>query len=151
MIKDIRFTGKNIDEFEILSNLAPKPFIFRGKQTRTVEGILQSVKVFDLKKQAEFWMMDGFTAKRAGRNIKWQDSQVLWWNEQPIDRHGFEYQDFLDELYATCYAQCSDFRLALQRSKGYELQHTIGNVDPERTILTVDEFIGRLQALQTLK
>lgn len=147
---DIRYTGKGLDRSEILSNLADKPFTFRGIKTATIEGVLQSLKVYDVQQQAEFWGMKGFRAKKAGRHINWQDDQILWWNETPIDRHGEEYQLLLDELYGQCYAQCQPFRQVLLDARDAELDHTIGNTDPERTILTVDEFLSRLRILQQL-
>lgn len=149
-VLDIRYTGVD-DAAGLLSNLATKPFMFRGCYTLTIEGVLQSLKVYDVEQQQAFWTMKGFAAKKAGRGIIWQTSQILWWNQQPIDRHGEDYQDFLDELFAQCYSQNQQFRDALAAVRGIELQHTIGNVDPERTILTVDEFLDRLKVLQSLQ
>lgn len=150
MTIDIRFTGKGLNPNDHLSNLAPKPFWFRGVYTKTIEGILQSLKVYDKKKQAEFWGLNGFAAKKAGRHISWQNDQILWWDEKPMDRHGPDYQDFLDELYGACYAQDPYFRLVLQETADEELDHSIGNTDPEFTILTKDEFLSRLRILREL-
>lgn len=139
--------------YDILSNLAFKPFKFRGVEALTIEGILQSLKVYSVEGQAEFWRMSGWDAKKAGRLINWWDSQILWWDEKPIDRHGPEYQDLLDELYGECYAQSEEFRFALEQivKPNDVLTHTIGNVDPEKTILTQDEFLSRLHILRDIK
>lgn len=147
---DIRFTGKGESIFDMLSNLAPKPFVFKGVRTRTIEGVLQSFKVYDPISQSRLWAMNGFEAKKAGRHINWQADQILWWNQQPIDRHGEAYQDLLDELYASCYSQCALFREALTASESNELDHTIGNTDPQFTILTKVEFLSRLTTLREL-
>ena len=148
-ILNIRYNGTD-DSEGLLSNLATKPFVFRGRYTQTIEGVLQSLKVYDPIEQSQFWSMNGFTAKKAGRVINWYDSQILWWDAKPIDRHGEEYQMLLDELYGQCYAQNSSFRQALADTKQYEFQHTIGSIDKERTILTIDEFISRLEVLRML-
>ena len=148
MAIDIHF-GKS-GQFDVLSNLADKWFTFDGVQVRTIESVLQAIKIYDQDKQAEFWDKNGFWCKKAGRNVNWWDSRVLWWKGQPMDRDGEEYQEFLDRLYGAAYAQCQEFRDALVATCEQEMQHSIGTVDQERTILTVDEFLDRLYILRTV-
>lgn len=136
--------------FDILSNLADKWFTFDGIEVRTIESVLQAIKIYDPEKQAEFWTKNGYWCKKHGRKVNWWDSRVLWWRGQPMDRDGEDYQDFLDRLYGAAYAQCPAFRAALVATQEQELEHSIGTVDQEKTILTVDEFLDRLYTLRTI-
>lgn len=145
---DIRY-GQS-DQFNILSNLADKPFVFDGRWVRTVEGVLQAIKTSDVTIQKQFFVESGHWCKKHGRALEWRHTRILWWNGVPMDRDSEEYQHFLDRLYATVYSQSEQFRAALMASKGCELAHTIGAVDPEYTILTADEFVSRLDALRQL-
>lgn len=138
------------DEFRILSNLADKRFVFDGEHIRSVECVLQSIKIMDANEQAKFWQQPGFWCKKAGRNLPWQGSRLLWWKGVPMDRDGEEYQAFLDRLYGAVFVQCEKFREALVSSGAQELTHTIGSIDPVYTILTQEEFLTRLIMLRDL-
>lgn len=146
--KPIDIYGGKCGEFNILSNLADKPFVFRGIKFRTIEGALQAIKTDNPSLQQGIYELSGFTAKTTGRSLNWQQYQTLWCFEEATDRHGDEYQRFLDELYATCYSQNPAFRAALRESGSRPLLHTVGNTDPERTVLTIDEFVSRLLVLR---
>ena len=144
---DIHFT-KSPEEYRILSNLADKPFTFDGHWSRSLEGVLQSLKASDEEIQYQLMSLSGIGAKKAGSSLIWQNTQILWWNGQPYDRHGPEYQELLDRLFGMCFAQSVAFRNALRQTKGMTLEHSIGRVDPYETILTRDEFLSRLKTLQ---
>lgn len=137
-------------EFQILSNLADKRFIFDGEHIRNLEGVLQSIKLVNEAEQVEFWQQPGYWCKKAGRKIPWQGSRILWWKGVPMDRDGEDYQAFLDRLYGAVFAQNEKFREALIASGDQELIHTIGSTDPEFTILTQEEFLSRLRMLRDL-
>lgn len=145
---DIRF-GTN-PTFDVLSNLADKPFVFEGDRFRSIESLLQSLKVADINEQRDFWRRSGLYAKKHGRKIDWWTYRTLWWKGVPLDRDGDEYQLFLDRVYGKCYAQNAVFRAVLASTGDRELQHSIGTVDQERTILTRSEFLDRLVILRDL-
>ncbi len=146
---DIHFT-KSPDEYKVLSNLANKPFTIDGLWCRSLEGALQSLKTHDEELQFQIMEMNGLSAKKTGSTLIWQNTQILWWNGKPYDRHGPEYQNLLDRLFGLCFAQSLAFRNALRQTKGMTLEHSIGRVDPYETILTRDEFLSRLNALSSV-
>lgn len=138
------------DQFRVLSNLADKRFFFDGELVYSIEAVLQSIKLMHEPEQAQFWQKPGFWCKKAGRKIPWQGSRVLYWKGKPMDRDGEDYQDFLDRLYAACFASCKPFRDALVASGDQELTHSIGTVDQEFTILTQKEFLDRMVTLRQM-
>ena len=144
---DIHFTKSN-GEYKVLSNLADKPFSIDGHWSRSIEGVLQSFKTHDPELQYQLMEMSGLAAKKAGSTLIWQNTQILWWNGKPYDRHGPEYQELLDRVFGMCYAQSVAFRNALRQTRGMALEHSIGRVDPHETILTRLEFLTRLQTLR---
>lgn len=151
---DIRYgSGQQAD---VLSNLARKPFVFRGLQFQSIEGLLQSLKIgnqSDYSRGGQFTTLWGFEAKSRGKQYTgaFKNSLVLWWEDQCIERLSDDYQLLLDEIYASCYGQCPSFRTALKAFKDVQLHHTIGHHDPESTILTTGEFISRLTTLKQLQ
>lgn len=138
------------DKYQILSNLADKRFVFDGEHIRSLECVLQSIKIVDETEQAKFWQQPGFWCKKQGRNLPWQGSRLLYWKGVPMDRDSDEYQFFLDRLYSAVYVQHEEFRIALRQSGTEELTHSIGSTDPTFTILTQEEFISRLLVLREL-
>lgn len=136
------------DQHRILSNLADKRFFFDGELIYSIESVLQSIKIVDEAEQAVYWTRSGIWCKKAGRKIPWQGSRVLFWKGKPMDRDGEDYQDFLDQLYAACFADCKPFRAALAATGDEELTHSIGTVDQEHTILTQREFLCRLNTMR---
>lgn len=136
------------DQFRVLSNLADKPFIFDHERIRSLECVLQSIKIMDSTEQSLYFDRPGSWCKKFGRKIPWDQCRILWWKGNPMDRDGEEYQDFLDRLYGACFAQCEEFRRALIATGDQELLHSIGTADPEFTILTRDEFLTRLYILR---
>jgi hypothetical protein len=94
--------------------------------------------------------MSGYRAWKRGQDFNsWKQNpiQVLYWIGRPIRRHSVEYADHLDRLYAACYSQCQEYRDALAESLGSTLTH-VGKHDPFDTILTVGEYITRLDRLR---
>lgn len=138
------------DEFRILSNLADKSFVFDGEQIRSLECVLQSIKIMDATEQAKFFSAPGAWCKKMGRKLPWSQTRLLWWKGVPMDRDSEEYQRFLDRLFGACYTCNRPFREALVASGDRELLHTIGTVDSEFTILTQEEFLSRLRILRDL-
>ena len=143
------------DQSDVLSNLARKPFTFRGIRFQSIEGVLQSLKLgnqSDPNQGGQFCGLWGFEAKKRGQPYTklFQTQLVLWWEEECYDRMSDDYQLLLDEIFASCYGQCKQFRTTLRAFKDELLDHTIGHNLTERTVLTKDEFISRLNTLKLL-
>jgi len=131
-----------------LSNFAPHSFVFRGIQFRCMEALLQGLKSQDRDEQKVVFAMNAREAKQARRRSDWQTTQRLWWCGRAMGRQSQEYQELLDEAYATLYAQSVDFREALMATGDAVLIHRIGKTDPSETVLTRDEFVGRLMKIR---
>lgn len=132
-----------------LSNFAPHPFVFRGVQCNSMEGLLQSFKFDKPHIQVEVCKLTGFAAKKRGsaRTKTWQRLQTLWWNGHSIDRHGDLYQCLLDEAYEAL-SKNESFARALLATGEAKLTHSIGRNDPRETVLTQAEFCVRLTKIR---
>lgn len=131
-----------------LSNFAPHPFTFRGHEIASMEGFLQGLKFKSPEMQLEIFKKVGIGAKRSGAKKKWQKTQTLWYQGQPIKRESQEYQDLLDEAYNAMFDQNEKARKALLATQNATLTHSIGRTNPKETVLTVREFCGRLTKIR---
>lgn len=132
-----------------LSNFFPHPFIFRGFEVASMEGFLQGLKFKSPEMQAEVFKLVGLAAKRRGAPKNWQQTQTLWFQGHPIPRRSETYQSLLDEAYDAMYEQNAAFRKAIADiPRDAVLTHPIGRTNESETILTIREFIGRLNKLR---
>jgi len=131
-----------------LSNLARYAFVLDGIACACMEGFLQSLKIADPDKQVLMCGRRGPEARGRGRRYDWSRSGTLWWRGEPIDRLSQAYQVLLDRAYDALFEQAQAFREALAATGDAELVHTIGKDDPRTTILTREEFCGRLERLR---
>ncbi len=145
---DISSRMKDFPEFAPLSNLGAKPFVMDGVECACLEGFLQALKTPDRERQVEICAMNGPHAKCVGAKIIWQDKQTLYWCGRAYGRHTQEYQELISRAYQACYDQCEEFRRLLAQTGNAILEHSIGKTDPTQTILTIDEFVGRLERLR---
>lgn len=130
-----------------LSNFAPHPFVFRGVECASMEGLLQSLKFNKSDIQKEVCKLTGYAAKSRGRPKNWQKTQTLWWNGVPMQRQSEGYKAFLLEAYEAL-AQNELFRKALIATKDAVLTHSIGRSKETETILTKNEFCGILHRIR---
>ena len=137
-----QYPGRN------LSNFFPHPFIFRGIEVASMEGFLQGMKFKSPEMQREVFKLVGFAAKKKGAPKNWQQSQTLWYQGHPIPRRSQLYQDLLDEAYDAMYEQNAAFRKALEDTHDATLTHSIGRTKESETVLTIQEFISRLNKLR---
>ena len=133
-----------------LSNFSPHFFVFRGVSCSSMEGLLQSLKFEDPEEQIEVCTLIGFVAKRRGRPQQWFESQTLWWQGKPINRHSPEFQELLDEAFEALFTQNEKAREALLATGEEILIHTVGKSDPHETVLTEEEFCSRLMRIRTI-
>lgn len=132
-----------------LSNFAPHAFVFDGVECASMEGLLQSLKFKDAGAQRYICTLVGKAAKKAGSERNWQqDRHTLWWQGRPIDRLAPEYQQFLDAAFATL-ASNDAFRRALLDTGEATLTHSMGEPEPQDTVLTEREFCSRLTAIRS--
>lgn len=132
-----------------LSNFSPHPFVFRGVECNSMEGLLQSFKFSNPDMQREVCKLVGFAAKKKGSNKKWYRTQTLWWNGEPIKRDSQQYQDMLDEAYNCLFTQNEKARKALLATGNATLTHSIGRKKKNETVLTIQEFCSRLMHIRT--
>lgn len=137
-----QYPGRN------LSNFFPHPFTFRGFEVASMEGFLQGMKFKSPEMQREVFKLVGFAAKKKGKGKNWQQSQTLWYQGHPIPRRSQLYQDLLDEAYDAMYEQNAAFRKALDDTHNATLTHSIGRTSESETVLTIREFISRLNKLR---
>lgn len=137
-----QYPGRN------LSNFFPHPFTFRGIEIASMEGFLQGLKFKSPEMQREVFKLVGFAAKKKGAPKNWQQSQTLWYQGHPIPRRSKVYQDLLDEAYDAMYEQNAAFRKALEDTHDATLTHSIGKTNESETVLTIREFINRLNRLR---
>lgn len=131
-----------------LSNFSPHPFVFRGVEVASMEGLLQSLKFKSPDMQKEICTLVGLKAKKSGKGKNWHKTQTLWWNGESIDRHSEGYQQFLDEAYEAMFEQNEKARKALLATNNANLTHSIGKTGKSETILTRQEFCSRLMKIR---
>lgn len=137
----------------ILSNLTDGQFIFDGVECLGREGLLQSFKIKDLKRQQKICLLGGIEAKQWGnkhnlQQLNWMSTQLLWWEGVSYRRNSWKYQRLLDRVFNTYYDQSKIFRDTLALTVDAILIHSIGSNDSYKTILTEEEFCSRLMRLR---
>lgn len=142
---DIR-SGKTYPS-NALSNFAPHPFEIDGVKCNSMEGFLQSLKFKSIEVQEHVCTLVGYKAKMKGKNKSWWKTQTLWWKGKEIDRHSEEYQNLLNKAYNELNKN-TKFRSALKATGNSSITHSIGKSDPNKTILTINEFCNRLLKLR---
>jgi len=131
-----------------LSNFARHPFPVDGVWCESMEGFLQSLKTSNEDTQLHIRILAGYEAKKAGsRYHTWKMHQKLYWRGKEIDRQSQEYQDLLDKAYEGLYKN-TGFIKALEASGTEVLDHSIGKGNAYDTVLTIGEFLSRLNSLR---
>jgi hypothetical protein len=130
-----------------LSNFEAYEFVIDDIACNSMEGFLQSLKYEDQKKQWEICLLVGKKAKFAGKKKKWYLTQKLYWKGVMLNRHGIDYQNLLDRAFASL-AKNERFKIVLLATADQEITHSMGKQDPQRTILTEQEFCSRLLNLR---
>lgn len=127
-----------------LSNFAAHPFVLDGVQVRSMEGLLQSLKV-EPEKQREVCQLDGKAAKELGSAYNWQENGALFhWNGQRFSRFSRDYWKFLKRAYDAMVDQNKDFAIALRDTGHCILWHSTGKFQKKQTCLTTLEFLRLL-------
>lgn len=130
-----------------LSNFAPHPFTINGVECASMEGFLQSLKFKDPAMQVEVCKLVGKAAKFKGKKKKWWRTQTLYWQGIEYKRDSAEYQELLNRAFAEL-AKNASFQKALLATDKAVLTHEIGKSKIAETVLTKQEFCGRLMAIR---
>jgi predicted NAD-dependent protein-ADP-ribosyltransferase YbiA (DUF1768 family) len=130
-----------------LSNFAPHPFVIDGVECASMEGFLQSLKFKDAAMQAEVCKLVGKAAKFRGKKKKWWRTQTLYWQGVEYKRDSKEYQELLSRAFAEL-GKNTSFQKALLATGNANLTHEIGKTKISETVLTRQEFCGRLMAIR---
>lgn len=131
--------SKNTYPANILSNLYSNSFSFDDVECGSMEGFLQSLKYKDTALQRLICSKNGKDAKESTTS-EWQTYQVVWWKGKPINRQSDEFIQLIRSAYEALFCQNEEFHNALMSTKGKTLFHCRGEQDPEKTILTEQEF-----------
>lgn len=153
-LKWLVWRGKAIDVWSkspypanVLSNLYPNAFEIDGVKCASMEGFLQALKYKDEETQKEIWALSGKEAKE--RSVSdWQETQTVYWQGQRINRLSQDFQTLIRRAYQCLFEQNDTFRNALLSTKGKRLYHTRGLSNPQKTILTEQEFCIMLTELR---
>jgi len=78
----------------------------------------------------------------------WKENQTLFWDGSYIKRESSDYAAYVKEAYHALFQTSSLFRMALEKTKGKILIHSIGKKAPRETLLTEKEFIRYLSMLR---
>ena len=112
-----------------------------------MEGFLQALKYEDCKVQKDICVLSGKDAKE--RSISdWQKTQIVYWQGKSIKRQSSDFKDLLLRAYYCLFEQNKAFRSALLSTTGKTLYHTRGLSNPQKTILTEQEFCTMLTELR---
>ena len=127
-----------------LSNFAAHPFVLDGVQVRSMESLLQSLKV-EPEKQREVCQLDAKAAKELGSTYNWQENgAVFHWNGSSFSRFSREYRKFLKRAYDAMVDGNKNFAIALRDTGHCILWHSTGKLSRKETCLTTFEFIRLL-------
>ena len=149
--RTIDIHSKKIGVAGRLSNFTKRAFDFEGIKCRSIEGVLQSLKFENPDEQKIVCGLYGVQAKYAGElKTEWKKTQTLYWNGIAFKRDSDIYKKLVDRLYMSVYKQDEQFRQDVKKAAKYKLVHSIGNPNPEDTVLTEAEFIGCLEKLYLL-
>lgn len=144
---DIKY--KNDGLSSRLSNLYPYEFEFDGFNFKSIEGFLQSLKIPYKYIKEQAFNKYGYEAWFIGQEYNnWKNDQILYWVYEPIDRHSKEYNILIDRLYDTVFEQNKNYYNTIKESLNYNLDHSIGSIDPYETIMTKKEFLEQLNRLR---
>ena len=130
-----------------LSNFAPHPFVIDGVECASMEGFLQSLKFKEPAMQVEVCKLVGKAAKFKGKKKKWWRTQTLYWQGVEYKRDSKEYQELLSRAFAEL-GKNTSFQKALLATGTANLTHEIGKTKISETVLTRQEFCGRLMAIR---
>lgn len=140
---------KNRGDFpQMLSNLFPYKFKFRGKNFTSIENFFQGIKFKDKKTQNYVFSYYGTQSVhiRAATTYDWTKTGEIYWQGKAIKRESKEYELLVDELYISA-IQNPLYRNILTNCKKH-IVHSIGEDNAKETTFTRYEFEFELNCLK---
>lgn len=136
------------DYAQMLSNLFPYTFKFRGKKLQSIENFFQGIKFKDKKVQNYVFTYYGTQAVhiKAATDYDWKKSGSIYWQGKEIKRDSKEYEMLVDELYISA-IQNPIYRGILSNCNKFII-HSIGGNDKKDTTFTRYEFEFELNCLK---
>lgn len=149
-LKIIDISSNKYPQGNTLSNFTPYAFKFRNVECKSMEGLIQALKFKNHEKQKETCLMNGYQAKKAGKDSDWKTDLCLYWQDEKYLRYSRKYQQLLDEAFNSL-ASNEIFTDNLIQTTGYELTHSMGKRNIWSTALTEFEFCSRLMNIRDEK
>lgn len=136
------------DFSQMLSNLFPYNFKFRGKKLASIENFFQGIKFKDKKTQNYVFTYYGTQAVhiKAASSYDWKETGEIYWQGKAIKRESKEYELLIDELYISA-TQNPLYRNILSNCNK-QIIHSIGENDKKETTFTRYEFEFELNCLK---
>lgn len=133
---------------QMLSNLFPYNFKFRGKKLASIENFFQGIKFKDKKTQNYVFTYYGTQAVhiKAASSYDWKETGEIYWQGKAIKRESKEYELLIDELYISA-TQNPLYRNILSNCNK-QIIHSIGENDKKETTFTRYEFEFELNCLK---
>lgn len=133
---------------QMLSNLFPYSFKFRGKKLTSIENFFQGIKFKDKKIQNYVFSYYGTQAVhiKAASNYNWKETGEIYWQGKSIKRESEEYELLIDELYISA-IQNPLYRNILSNCNK-NIIHSMGENDKKETTFTRYEFELELNCLK---
>ena len=140
---------RNSGDFaQMLSNLFPYKFKFRGKNFASIENFFQGIKFKNKKTQNYVFTYYGTQSVhiKAASNYNWKETGIIYWQGKAIKRDSIEYDLLIDELYISA-AQNPIYRAVLNNCDK-DIIHSIGLEEKKETTFTRYEFEFQLNCLK---
>lgn len=136
------------DIAQMLSNLFPYKFKFKGKKFNCIENFFQGIKFKDKKVQNYVFEYFGTQAVhlKAATQYNWKENGIVYWQGKPIKRDSKDYELLIDELYISA-IQNPIYRNVLLNCDR-PIIHSIGESEKNKTTFTRYEFEFQLNCLK---
>lgn len=133
---------------QMISNLFPYNFKFKGKKLTSIESFFQAIKFKDKKVQNYIFSYYGTQAVhiKEASNYNWKDTGFIYWQGMPIKREGKEYELLIDELYISAIQNPLYKNILYKCNK--DIIHSIGEDNKKDTTFTRYEFEFELNCLK---
>ena len=133
---------------QMLSNLFPYNFKFKGKKFSSIENFFQGIKFKDKKVQNYVFSYYGTQAVhiKAASDYDWQITGEIYWQGKAIKRDSSQYDLLIDELYVSAIQNPVYRNVLLNCSK--PIIHSMGENQKGKTTFTRFEFEHELNCLK---
>jgi len=131
----------------LLSNLAHTPFVFRGVQVASAEGLIQGMKEENPVRQGRIFQLSGYESQRASskrRNARVREAGCVWFAGAAIRFPSDEYFALVEDAIGEKFRQNPQALAALVATRGAQLIHDTGAKPHPGSALPGERFIAIL-------